>query len=714
MQKQPNLFGMLLCLTVLFISTQAALFFVHYKVGDLVDSLAKTSIAHDMFYPVVALPILTFWVMQLAAYFLFVLWIWFISISLGELFKLSTLVTYCLGLICWVVGCAIILMLNNYFYPASFFAELLRQHVGASNAVLASALFLLLLVALLAYINVYRFKRHRLIGNIFLFLGLSVLGVASYDKFFYFQTPPFVDHAKPNIIFIGLDSMRPDYTGYFGHPTMHTPNIDKFIGSATTFTQAYTPLARTFPSWVSILTAKYPKHNHARVNLAEPEPILANDMLPKKLRAVGYQTMYGIDETFFSNVTKDYGFDQLIGPKYGAAGMLLVGLSDFPLTNLLINLPIGRFLFPYNYGNRAASITYEPDIFLKLVKRSLANRADKPLFLALHLCLAHWPFSWAGDGQPATLILPERYASSITALDAQLGKLLQILKEAGLLEHSIVVLLSDHGVTLGMPGDRLVDKKNYQGAPDKLKLVSVYKFSTAPEHSVNFSRDYSIHTSYGQGGDVLSLKQYHVLLSIKGFGVNLPVQRINDLSSLMDITPTILDMLNMSPLKQVDGLSLKPYLDQQAIINNHPRPYFIETGSSVGSIETNNIEVEKVVKQEVGVYQVNPISGLLMVNPEAEKSVIENKQQALLLGDYLLAHYPSRKQTRLIPSANNKNQLEFQVYDTEPYFVVINIKTGQWSIGLSSAFAKKAPLAALLREFTAFYGDEVVLRESLS
>ena len=98
---------------------------------------------------------------------------------------------------------------------------------------------------------------------------------------------------------------------------------------------------------------------------------------------------------------------------------MLGSLSDFPLSNLLVNLSVGRFLFPYNYGNRAAAITYQPDKFLRLVKMGLVNHSHKPVFLAIHLCLTHWPHKWADKGRVESAYLSIQYRRSVNELDKQ-------------------------------------------------------------------------------------------------------------------------------------------------------------------------------------------------------------------------------------------------------------------------------------------------------
>lgn len=703
-----KLMSMLICLTVLFVAWQVSFFLIHYTVSELIDSLVKSSLLLALFSPVNLLPIIEFIALQVFAYILFVLLVAFVSISLGELFNLSHKITYAVGLLVWLFGGIAILTLNAYCFPNSFFAEPFIHHQWLSNFALLITTTTLLVVTLFAYINLFYAKRYHFFGIVFLGLGLSAALFSCYDAWFITASSPKSQPEKPNIILLGIDSLRPDYTGFFGMPASKTLHIDSFLQTATVFTQAYTPLARTFPAWISILTAQYPKHSHARINIANEALIVTNDNLAKRLKRAGYETIYGTDEPRFTDINKAYGFDRIIGPKSTIVEFILGGLSDFPLTNLLVNLPWGRLLFPYNYGNRAADITYEPDAFLHLLKVGLANRSEKPLFLSLHLCLSHWPFSWAGKHFASGARMSDQYESALYALDLQLGKILQLLKAAGLLENSLVVLLSDHGIAMGERGDRVIAEKNFLDDPKKLLRIKVAKLSGKPLFSLDFKHDYSINTSYGTGTDVLSLKQHHVVLAFKRFGGFLPQRKINQVVTLLDIAPTVLSFLKLDPLKQVDGESLTPYFSADPHHISLPRTVFIETGETAAPLETDAIAVADVVKKMVQAYCIDATHGRLEVTPAAEKSMLKAKQRAILSGDWLLARYPAELRTQLVANKSHKNnELVLKSTLIPDYFVLVNLKSGNWTMNLSSAFAKASPLADLMRKFKIFYGDEV-------
>lgn len=706
--RTPNLLWMLIALTLVFMLAQFIFFAIHYQVAELLDSIVQQSMSEQFGSMVLILPVLSFIFIQLLSYVLWVYAVWFVSQAVAACLQLPR---YATGIVIYFLSLVAILTLNHYCCPESFFAQLLAGQLISSawvNRFAAISSCFLLVSIMVAYLHVWRTGQYRRSAWVFIALMMLTVACDFLDKAYVWshQTPQ--HHRQPNIIFIGLDSLRPDYTDFFSGQSFKTPNISHFLATGSTLTEAYTPLARTFPAWVSILTAQYPRHNHARNNLADPMPVLQRETLARHLQQAGYETIYATDEKRFSNITEDYGFDRVIGPKMGLGDFIVGGLADFPLSNLLINLPVGRLLFPYNYANRAASITYAPDRFLHLIRLGLAGRPNKPLFLAVHFCLSHWPYTWAHAGYASDPWLAQQYKASVSAVDAQMGRLLADLKRAGILDHALVVLLSDHGTTLGLPGDRFIDKARYIGDEKKIKQVSVYKLSSAPGPVTDTNNDYALNTSYGQGTDVLSLKQYHVLLAFKGYGVPLPTQRIGGRHMLMDIAPTVLDYLRLAPFSQpIDGQSLMPYLSRPSLIMTDNAPIFIETGDTIGEIETDHINVKKVVQQRMGAYQIDGSTGLLTLRDDFERTIIRNKQRAVLMGDWLLAKYPRERRVRLVPSKTIANRLVPDYYISPPYYILANLQSGAWTVDLKTPWAQRAPLVALKQQLMAFYGEEM-------
>ena len=63
---------------------------------------------------------------------------------------------------------------------------------------------------------------------------------------------------EPNVILLGIDSLRLDELQRFGGKPGNTPHIDEFLEEADLVRDASTPMPRTFGSWVAILTGRSP------------------------------------------------------------------------------------------------------------------------------------------------------------------------------------------------------------------------------------------------------------------------------------------------------------------------------------------------------------------------------------------------------------------------------------------------------------------------
>lgn len=710
---KPRIAFILTCLTLLFIAWQIIFFIIHFSLDGLIDAMSDASIVAQIYYPPVLVPIFIYLLCMVVAYFLFTGWIWFITRSLGETYQLTPRATSWLGIFFWFTATLGLLAINHYYFPASFFSTLVQDAgliPAGSTWLLTTCSVVLIAGTITAYYHFFQTGHFRKMGiTLLAAAGLATL-LSIHDNYLVspVRQPVMTAANQPNIIIIGMDSLRPDFTHYFGNKIIHTPNIDAFLSSGLTFTENYTGLARTFPSWISILTGKHPVHSGARNNLINPTIPLAQDNLAKHLHQAGYATVYASDEKRYSNITKNYGFDQLIGPSMGANDFVLGSIGDSPISNLLTTSAIGRLLLPYNYANRAAATTYYPAQFMQQIKIGLQNRPNKPLFLSVHFCLSHWPYTWANDLQSSKDILPTQYLHSVEGVDKQLGELLQMLKANGLLQNSLVVLLSDHGTALGLAGDRIVSPESYHGERSKIKFLPVTRYSNTPRNSLNL-KDFSINTSYGQGTTVLSLVQNHTLLSFKRYGGELPARNQNGYTNHTDIAPTILDYLHLPPLEKIDGVSLTPYFSSTPVKPLAARATFLETGDSFCEIETDHIKVGKVLKREIGIYEIDPKTGLLQMIKPASDAVARNKELAIIKGEWLLAHFPENHSIHMVISKKNPRVFEAEAHVIKPFFVVYNLKTKQWTIGLDTPFAKQSPAQKLLAELRSYFPGEVPL-----
>jgi hypothetical protein len=77
--------------------------------------------------------------------------------------------------------------------------------------------------------------------------------------------------------------------------------------------------------------------------------------------------VYGIDERRFNNIDTRFGFDALVGPKTGALDFTIQTFNDTPLTNFLLQTPLGHWLLPLSYINVASVNNYDAQGFVNRV-----------------------------------------------------------------------------------------------------------------------------------------------------------------------------------------------------------------------------------------------------------------------------------------------------------------------------------------------------------
>ncbi|NMG17839.1 alkaline phosphatase family protein [Aromatoleum bremense] len=87
-----------------------------------------------------------------------------------------------------------------------------------------------------------------------------------------------------NIIIIGIDSLS---ATAFEANRQYLPNLAELLAQGTSFENAYTPIGRTFPAWMSILSGMSPAEHGAVFNLRNIEHVKRNDLLTHEPLAKG-------------------------------------------------------------------------------------------------------------------------------------------------------------------------------------------------------------------------------------------------------------------------------------------------------------------------------------------------------------------------------------------------------------------------------------------
>jgi len=504
------------------------------------------------------------------------------------------------------------------------YAELVRAHWAgidvfeAFTVVMLSALTGTLAVAMIRYV---RSRRPSAV-----YFALGVVGSGAIVAAASFDAPPSAAPSKPHVIIIGIDSLRPDVFSPAKQPSV-APNLQHHLAQSVRFGDTTTPLARTFPAWVSIITGRHPHTTGALINLLPRDLIHPGDTLPDLFGRAGYRTIYAIDEARFSNLDASYGFDQTITPPMGASEFLIGFFGDTPVSNLVVNTRLGELLFPHLHANRGVAATYDPNAFIRKLDRNL--RFDAPTLLAVHLTLAHWPFSWADSPAPADRFGADSdsYPSAVGRVDQQFHDLMALLEQHGALTNAVVVVLSDHGEALGQTEDLLVD-----------------------EGAESFKERELLTQKWGHGTSVLSPHQYRTVLAMRAYGnfeEQFPSARnIGAPASLEDIAPTLAELFALDVRQPFDGRSLAPLLRAEpgAEASFQERIRFTESEFSPrewnpGSITRRGVELAALF------YHVHPSTDRLEFRRERVAEALMNRQYAAIGPSHLLAAVPSTAET---------------------------------------------------------------------
>ena len=230
--------------------------------------------------------------------------------------------------------------------------------------------------------------------------------------------------SPPNIILITIDTVRSDHVGCYGAKDAETPVIDQLCRDSVVFDHALSQVPLTWPSHAVIFTGLYPFQDGVQDFTGAP--------LETRFRTV-------------SQALKQRGY---------ATGAVI---SSFALDR---SWGLAR---GFDFYDDAFSPESLKNRDLGLVERRaeegvshaiswLQKTRQRPFFLWLHLYDPHSPYD---PPEPYhTRFAGHLYDGEIAYADHQLGRLIAWLKQQRLYDGSLIVLLSDHGESLGEHGER--------------------------------------------------------------------------------------------------------------------------------------------------------------------------------------------------------------------------------------------------------------------
>jgi arylsulfatase A-like enzyme len=319
----------------------------------------------------------------------------------------------------------------------------------------------------------------------------------------------------PNVVLIVVDTLRADRLSQFGNPAPTSLALDALASRAHRFDHCFAPAPWTVPSVTSIFSGLLPARHRVDATgavLGERFETLAESLKRRGWHTAGF--------SFNPHISKKAGFDQ--------------GFHHFR-----------------DFGGTARDA---PDL-REMVDDALAwvrDEARTPFLLYLQPMNVHGPYRVPEDRADALLgrrprpgfefrgrlmkeilggrlevreevteeiraSLEEQYDTAVRYTSDELGRLIEGLEQAGVFDDSLVILTSDHG-------EELFDRGG-------------------------FAHGYTLHR------EVL-----HVPLLMK-----LPGQRTGAMIdadvSLVDLYPTVMDLLGIRFEQEIDGRSLRPLLE---------------------------------------------------------------------------------------------------------------------------------------------------------
>lgn len=299
--------------------------------------------------------------------------------------------------------------------------------------------------------------------------------------------PRGVPRDRLNLVIVTLDTTRADRIGAYGAREVETPVVDGLAREGVLFEQAVSVAPLTLPAHSSMFTGTFPPEHGVRDNggffLGPEQVTLAEILEGRGYRTGAFVGAYVLD----SKWGIDQGFDTYF--------------DDFDLSR-----------------TRAVSLSGIQRPGNEVVDKALPwiqEAKESPFFAWIHLYDAHSPY------RPPEPFLSRYkghpYNGEIAFADSQVGRVVSKLQSLGLYDRTVVVVLGDHGESLGDHGE-------------------------------------------GAHGFFVYNSVTHVPFVIRAPFSLVQHRRVADPVRLVDVMPTALDLLGVPSPRGISGVSLVPLM----------------------------------------------------------------------------------------------------------------------------------------------------------
>ena len=256
---------------------------------------------------------------------------------------------------------------------------------------------------------------------------------------------------RPNILLIGIDSLRADHMSCYGYYRQTTPHMDRFAEGGALFERTYSPTIPTTSGYASMLTGMDCFSTQV-VALRHKGPLRPEvRTLSEMLKEVGYNTTC----IGFTGNPSSRGFDTYL--QYAGWGSWEEGRSPkaqnlnevaIPELERLVGQEQPFFLFLRHMDPHAPYLPPEPyeRMFYHGDELDPANRSMEPVMAFKPFC--DFFASWMPPGITDKDYIIAQYDGAVAYMDASIQTILTACEVLDILDETIVIVNSDHGESL--------------------------------------------------------------------------------------------------------------------------------------------------------------------------------------------------------------------------------------------------------------------------
>ena len=399
---------------------------------------------------------------------------------------------------------------------------------------------------------------------------------------------------KPNILILVADDLGfNDLAINNGNTTVHTPNMDQLAREGVRFTRHYAS-AVCSPARAALLTGLYPERAGYLPNGRGMSPELIT--LPERLQQEGYTTWHigkwHIGDTQRTAWPDHQGFDHWFGflNQWRLAGVHVGGE---------LQLAKPTYLNPWLEGDTEPGQKFTGHLETILTDKAInviseLNAARAPWLLNLWFYAPHAPVTPASEFAAKYPDTPTgRYKALVNQLDTNIGRIVSHLETLGILDNTIVVLVSDNG-------------------------------ATTADSNVPF---FGTKTWALEGG-------LRTPLVIRWPDAALNGQVVAETVGIQDIYPTLLAAAEISEVENLDGVSFYSSLQKRTPFA--PRELYWEAGKNSYSVLSADGRWRLYLSPPFGEHPPEPVLYDFTVDPTARYYVVPTPlaQQSLMIDSY--------------------------------------------------------------------------------